>query len=246
MSETESSETDEYKYLWDFFGDHIYCINPITHNDKYDSCKEVFEKYDIPVKYYKSENYNREKHGCFENHINIIKKAYKDGAERVLIFEDYISVSDHMSPSHLKKAINFMKKNEWDVFNLGPPNSNLKISQRTNYSGIYNLKSDCRHAYVVNRNAMKQFIYHMVVPSEDCYLLYPTLFYTESKNNIKNTWSSYDVSHITIFNRGSYMLIPLLIIIASWFICGMDQIYHNACMIALVTALLFFGIFTWK
>ena len=47
-------------------------------------------------------------------------------------------------------------------------------------------------------------------------------------------------------NYSLYMLIPLLIIIAAWFICGMDEIYHNACMIALVTALLFFGVFTWK
>lgn len=268
-----SSKCEEYQNLWDFFGGHIRCINLTNRKDRYRCSKKVFEQYHIPVDYYKTTKHpNGGKQGCFESHIDIIRQAYDAGAERVLIFEDDITVTDYMSPAHLRKAIKFMDKNKWDLFYLGAlPNIKKKLASRTGYSGIYKLKGVCTHAYVVNRSAMKRLVnlkykgveidYYYINTFNNCYALYPTLFYQGlSDSDIidgSHWWSSYASENtVSTFyrcvecyayyvNYPLYMIVPLLIIIAAWFVCGMDQLYHNACIFALVLALLFLGIFTW-
>lgn len=40
-------------------------------------------------------------------------------------------------------------------------------------------------------------------------------------------------------------VIPLLVIIFAWVLCKMDHRYHILCLVSLVLALLFFGVFTW-
>ena len=155
------SRKEQFKELWDFFGGHIRYINLTSRNNGYDDSEKVFDKYNIPVKYFRTEKHRKgEEYGRFKSHIKVIREAYYSGAKRVLIFEDDIVATKYLTPKYLKKAIKFMKKDKkWDLFYLGVmPNIISYSSSRTKYNNIYKLKGTCTYAYVVNRSAMKKLI----------------------------------------------------------------------------------------
>lgn len=263
-----------YEDLWNFFDGHIRCINLKSRKDRYKDSKNVFDEFHIPVNYYKTVKHpNGGEEGCFNSHIDIIRKAYYDGAERVLIFEDDITPTSNMNIKNLKKAINFMKTNEdWDLFYLGAlPNITNKSCKRTKYSGIYQLNGICTHSYVVNRKAMRKLIdlkyegtaidYYYIKHYKQ-YALYPTLFFQGlSKSDIVsggNWWSSYasknSVSkfykcvetYAYYINYPLTLLVPILILVLAWFVCGMNEYYHPAALISLVLSLFLLAVTTWE
>ena len=264
--------TKEFEKLWDFFGDHIRCINLTSRKDRYHNSKKIFNKYNIPVNYYKAKKHRDGRKGCFESHINVIREAYYSGAERVLIFGDDIKPTDYLTTNHLKKAINFMKKDkDWEIFYLGVmPNVTFHSSSRTNYSGIYKTKGICAHAYVVNRKAMKKLInikykgtpidyYYINNFGKKSYALYPTMFnqgLSHSDISDSNWWESYATdgtmenvygcveAYAYYVNYPLSVLVPLLIIVLAWIVTGMYNRYHVYCLFALVISLLLFGTFT--
>jgi GR25 family glycosyltransferase involved in LPS biosynthesis len=77
--------------LYNFF-DKIYCINLKHRPDRYISATKVFNDLNIPnVEFYITEKSSKGgRYGCFESHINVIKKAYNEGYNNILIFEDDI------------------------------------------------------------------------------------------------------------------------------------------------------------
>lgn len=262
-----------YDNLWDFFDGHIRCINLKSRTDRYKDSKKVFNKLNIPVNYYKTTKHpNGGEEGCFSSHIDIIREAYYDGAERVLIFEDDITPTSNMNRKNLRKAIRFMERNDdWDLFYLGAlPNITSKSCKRTKYPNIYKLNGICTHSYVVNRKAMKTLIdlkyegtpidYYYINHYKQ-YALYPTLFYQGlSPSDIVsggNWWSSYaNKNTVSTFykcvetyayyiNYPLYMLLPLLLIVLAWFVCGMYNIYHPAALISLILALFLIAVVTW-
>ncbi len=262
-----------FEKIWDFFGGHIRCINLKYRKDRYKASKAVFDEYNIPVKYFKTTKHPKGGvYGCFTSHIKVIKEAYYAGAKRVLIFEDDISPTDYLTPQHLEKAINFMKKegNNWDLFYLGAfPNIRTYRSERTKYKDIYRLRGICAHAYIVNRKAMKRLInlkyegmaidYIYVNCFPKSYALYPTLFYQglyESDLGY-NFWADYGTpDRISTFYRCmecyayyvNYPLIifvPILITIIAWFLCGMYNRYHWLCLVSLILAIFIFVILFW-
>lgn len=190
---------------WDFFDD-IRCINLTSRSDRYKQSKKIFDKYNIPTRYYFTEKHPKGgQHGCFESHINIIKEAYNNGCENVLIFEDDIYPTDFINRENLAVSIDFMKQNKWDLFYLGAlPDIRSTLSQKVS-NKIYKLHGICTHAYVVNRSGMKKLKdlkftgvpidYYYINNIERSYALYPTMFLQGlSKSDIKegdNWWTPY-------------------------------------------------------
>jgi glycosyl transferase family 25 len=263
-----------WKDLWDFFDGHIRCINLKSRPDRYKSSKKIFDRYHIPANYYLTTKHpNGGEQGCFESHIDIIREAYDDGAERVLIFEDDITETDHMNRKNLERAIDFMEReDDWDLFYLGAlPNIKSHSCSRTQYSGIYKLKGICTHAYIVNRKAMRKLInleyrgvpidyYFMNKFKKSSYALYPTLFHQGlSSSDIVssgNWWDSYATEtsvkyfyrcvefHAYYINYPLVVLVPLLLIVLAWLVTGMYNRYHPLAIFSLVVSLLLFATFT--
>jgi len=263
----------KFKSLWNFFNGHIRCINLTSREDRYRDSKKVFTKHNIPVNYYRTTKHPRGgEWGCFESHINIITQAYNEGAERVLIFEDDVTATEHLNPTNLAKAIKFMEREKWDIFYLGAlPNIKMKTAHRTKYPDIYKLRGICTHAYIVNRPAMKRLIgleyngvpidYYYIHNFNRCYAFYPTMFLQGlSSSDIQdggNWWSSYaSPSTVSTFyrcvewyayyvNYPLYMLIPLIGLVVAWYLTGMDERYSPICLAALILAIFLFGVGTW-
>jgi len=170
---------------WNFFGS-IKCINLISRHDRYIQSQEVFNKLKIPVTYYQPSKHKNSTQGCFESHINIIKKSYDKGDETCLIFEDDVIDTDGFSKKRLHECINFMKKNKWDFFFLGSTPMIWQYKTKKTYnSNIINLHSSCWHAYVIHRRFMKKIkdVKYNDTPIDMCYnnnnnsyAYYPTLF----------------------------------------------------------------------
>lgn len=169
------------------FFDKIYCINLYTRKDRYSSSKKIFKKHNIPVTYYQTHKHPTSGlQGCFESHINVIKKAYDEGAKNVLIFED--DLRSNFSLKKLQQSIKFMKDKYWDIFYLGAvPDIRYKGTTKvSSFPGIYKLDGICTHAYAVNYRAMKKLkeVEYTGIPYDfflrdnfKCYAIYPSLFY---------------------------------------------------------------------
>ena len=103
------------------FFDKIFCINLKYRKDRYISANKVFNKLNIiNVEFYITDKSPKGgRYGCFESHINVIKKAYHLGYNNILIFEDDIRPSNFYNLDLLDSSIDFMKNNNWDIFYLG-------------------------------------------------------------------------------------------------------------------------------
>ena len=153
------------------FFDKIVCINLDTRNDKRKYVSDLFKKLNIPFEFYlaKKSKYGGT-YGCFDSHINIIKKAYKEGHKNILIFEDDITPTYYYNNKNVKKCVEFMQKNNtWEIFYLGycAPMLYKKKWSSEIYKVFYPIKYDknifignplCAHSYAVNRRAMKNII----------------------------------------------------------------------------------------
>lgn len=106
--------------IYDFFDD-IVCINMTISTDRKEHIKMIFNKFNIPVRFFTTEKHpNGGLYGCFDSHIQIIKSAYHRGLDNILVFEDDSMPSPSYSEEKLAKAIEFMKSSDdWDVFYLG-------------------------------------------------------------------------------------------------------------------------------
>ena len=88
------------------------------------------------------------------SHYKIIKNAYENNKNNVMIFEDDAFFTDYLNKTKILSCINFLKNNNWDLFYFGymsfPP-----IGNPVN-KDIIKLKYPLlTHCYVINRQAMK-------------------------------------------------------------------------------------------
>ena len=148
--------------LYNFF-DKIYCINLKHRPDRYISANKIFKDLNIPnVEFYFAEKSAKGgRYGCFESHINVIKKAYNSGCNNILIFEDDLRPSIFYNLNLLEESIEFMKNNDWDVFYLGYfiIDDNLKIFESLNKKGnILKFNACATHALCLNKKSMKKIL----------------------------------------------------------------------------------------
>ncbi len=176
-------------------------------------------------------------YGCFDSHIKVITKAYLAGAERALIFEDDLVGTSSLTPHNLDKCIRFMKsKASFDIFYLGVIPDIRKKQSKTNWSGIYNVKGLCTHAYVINRQCMEKLIglkYKGVAIDnyysnnfKKCYAIYPNMFTQSNSTSDISEMDKLPIMNILITQYGYYcgyplfLLIPFIIFLLAWYFIG--------------------------
>lgn len=104
------------------FFDRIICINLQHRTDKKQKVTKVFNQLNIPVQFYFAKPHPRGgRHGCFQSHMDVIMKAYHDGINNLLIFEDDVVSSPAYSPTSVETAIAFIgdQSNKVDIFQFG-------------------------------------------------------------------------------------------------------------------------------
>lgn len=103
--------------------DRVICINLSSRQDKKQSVSKVFKSLNIPVQFYTAQPQSSKggRYGCFHSHISVIKKAYDDGLDNILIFEDDVVPSPTYNEASIRKAISFLKTNKdhVDILQLG-------------------------------------------------------------------------------------------------------------------------------
>jgi GR25 family glycosyltransferase involved in LPS biosynthesis len=160
--------------VYNYF-DAIVCISLKYRKDRQEQVDQVFKDLGIQnrVSYHLADKSPLGgMYGCFESHINVIKKAYDDGLENVLIFEDDIYPTASYSPKMIQVGIDFMKKlpsSSWDIFYYGyfPVNERFKTVLLANpvTDHIVAFRPNATHAYCVNRSGMKKILsmYHSYI-----------------------------------------------------------------------------------
>ena len=172
----------------------IYCISLTTTPDKLKKAKELFKElgFEHLVKYYITEKSKYGGvYGCFESHVNVMKKCYADpNCKSVLIFEDDVIKGAFYNEKYIKNAIQFMNNNkDWDILKLGalvflpPLVCNKKI-------GICKGHSSTTHAYVVNRKAMKKHIDYFDTLNPMDFKTKSSTIYGQQKYNIDNMFQN--------------------------------------------------------
>jgi GR25 family glycosyltransferase involved in LPS biosynthesis len=103
--------------------DRVICINLSSRQDKKQSVSKVFKSLNIPVQFYTAQPQPLKggRYGCFHSHISVIKKAYDDGLDNILIFEDDVVPSPTYNEASVRKAISFLETNKdhVDILQLG-------------------------------------------------------------------------------------------------------------------------------
>jgi GR25 family glycosyltransferase involved in LPS biosynthesis len=155
-------DNNTYYNLYSYF-DKIYCLNLITRKDRYESAKKIFNKLNIPhVEFYITEKSKiNGRFGCFNSHINIIKNSFNKGYFNILITEDDIRPTKYYNLDLVKKSIDFMKNNKWDIFYFGyiPFNKNfisdnIFFNNKKINDNIINYSPCGTHAYCLNKHSM--------------------------------------------------------------------------------------------
>lgn len=193
---------------WDFF-DAIICINLADRKDKYEYMTTFARRLNIPLTFYHPirDKISGEK-GCYESHLKVIKHAWDQGWNNVLILEDDVLESRHFSDQHMNEAIKFMKNDDdWDLFMLGYGVNILKIPTKIS-NNIIKHKCYGTFAYVINRKSMPKILetpeYQGIgvdwyFQKFNQYLYYPIQFVTSLENtsdvpkvfginHLLNTW----------------------------------------------------------
>jgi GR25 family glycosyltransferase involved in LPS biosynthesis len=186
-----------------------YCINLYERNDRLQKAKEVFDKYNLPVEFYRVHKDNENgKRGCSISHINVIKKAYTENLNNVLIFEDDImcNLSLEEFNSKMNEVYNFIENYEYDIFYLGSHPNFFEKTVKKISNNIYKTHAFGGYAYILSKsgiNKYKDMVYFGAPPdcfyenSENAYAIYPSIFYpNESKSDIAPPWYNFISYHI--------------------------------------------------
>jgi hypothetical protein len=240
--------------MYDFF-DACYCISLRESIDRQKHILDLKQRLSIPIEFYIVERKQNPIEGSRTSHIELIKFAYDNNMENILIFEDDVMESNTYSLNVLQECISFMKyNNDWDLFYLGwcpsTPNKSVFYSclgsstKENNWQYVYKGGCYCLHAYVVSRKGMKQILSYfykfdgkdldVILLSKDLktYVCVPMLF--DQKWCIQNTKviSNFDAcklsQFINIADTSSFLIVyAKYIIILSFFIIGIICFYMH-------------------
>ena len=115
----DSIKVNKRSDFWSMF-DAIFCINLITRDDKLNSSYELFKKFNIPVRYYRTYKNNNSIEGCFNSHADVISYCNKMGYKTVLVFEDDVTFENLPCKKIQDEITSFMKNRSSIFLNLGP------------------------------------------------------------------------------------------------------------------------------
>lgn len=230
--------------IWNYFGS-IRCINLYKQQQRYDNCKKLFNRLNVPVTFYRTTKHPISgRQGCYESHISCIRDSYKKGDDTCLIFEDDIITNDQFDYTSLNNAIDFMKQNkEWDIFYLGSRPIMSERHRKINHN-IMHGKSLCTHAYIINRKYMEKILNYkyngkaidsIYVDEANSYYLYPSLFYQgDYGSDISKSYTKYYKLTTQLIEDYAYYIgepiefvISILIIILILFIIIVYKLYNR-------------------
>jgi glycosyl transferase family 25 len=156
------------KTLNDYF-DKIYCINLDRRKDRWNTVKTQFEKHNIEVLRFDAidgKNLNPNPYlslgalGCLISHLSILKDAYENNFDKILITEDDVEFCDNLNFKFFQYENQLPK---WDILYFGAnhalcnsyePNPPIKISEN-----IYKVEhAYALHCYCVNKSCYKTLI----------------------------------------------------------------------------------------
>ena len=142
--------------------DSVFCINLKHRKDRYKQSKQLFNRLNIPVEFYFVDKHPHSgRIGCFESHINVIKKSYHRGDEYVLIFEDDIIETPSFDESVMKDVSAYIKKSNCEYFQLGYSILDTEfisyfVSSQKGHIIDYN--DMLCHSYILSRKGMKKVL----------------------------------------------------------------------------------------
>ena len=137
--------------IWDYF-DKIYCISLRERPDRKAEAEAQFEKAGlaglVEFAIFDKDIANPER-GIYVSHFTCIRKALKEGADTVLLFEDDI-LFRNFDPRVLKNGIDFLKHSpDWHFLFLG---CMVKASRHTGYPSVIKVRyRSLTHAYAIHR-----------------------------------------------------------------------------------------------
>ena len=146
--------------------DNVTCINLIERRDKYNNAKAVFDNLNLDVEFFFAEKHKQSgRIGCFESHINVIKKCYNSNANNLLIFEDDVINTSYYNEAALHNISTFLQKNDWcEYFQLGytilPHEMRAYLTSDTldSSGNIIKYNGNCTHAYLLTRQGMQRVL----------------------------------------------------------------------------------------
>ena len=171
-----------------------------------------------------------------QHHLSIIRNAYNNNKQNVLIFEDDARFDKNISPQKLQRIKNWLQTHNWDIFYFGQIQmSFLPIGIPVSQDVMKVYKPILAHAYVLNRSAMKYILDNidptinidetfMNIPLEK-YAVYPNLNFQpasaalkkilpNSPKYFKSVWKLYDfISYWGIIIMVIVLIILLIILL---------------------------------
>jgi GR25 family glycosyltransferase involved in LPS biosynthesis len=87
--------------------------------------------------------------------VSICKDAVKNRYEKIIIFEDDISITKNFTKINLLTIENFLKTKKWNLFFLGCFPDNRYITRKIQ-RGVYMTKAYGAHAYALNKSYIEK------------------------------------------------------------------------------------------
>jgi len=148
------------KNPFDFF-DKIYCINLDHRTDRWKLVQKQFAKVGILDRV---ERFSGIKHklgfvGCRKSHLKIIRMAKEQNLNNVFIFEDDCKFLNY-DLSTLNKAIQSLKKEDWELFYLG---GRIKEPTRSVCDNLFESKLTSTQSYAVNKNCYDKILHSQTI-----------------------------------------------------------------------------------
>lgn len=133
------------------------CINLLEREDRFESAKRQFQKVGLGrVEFHRVQRSpNGGRLGCYQSHHEVIRQAYEDNLNNVLIFEDDVVFGEGWQEV-VESCSDFVRSgHSYDSLFLGC--ELLFVDERT-FPEIWRVKCLNNHAYVVSRAGMEKFL----------------------------------------------------------------------------------------
>ena len=231
--------------------DEIYCINLISRLDRYNLMKNFEKEEKIKITFYRPEkDASSGMIGCFTSHIEVIKKAYESGKERVLIFEDDIIKTFHYNKVDYDEMSNFIKNDDqWEILQLSWFDiiTCLYLNLQPKYKNISEFSSVLASSYILNRNGMKRIldsyknyigkipidIYYYKIFNKKMFNIVPIIFDQDRNLVTDNIWINKTIDNILIYIHKTFNIVYLISL------CKFYNIFY-------ILLIIIISIFIWK
>ena len=146
--------------MWSSLADRFVCINLLERDDRLEQAKKRFDEVglghnDLMTFHRVKRDPRGGRYGCYESHRSVIEKAYKDGLNSVLIFEDDVLFKDGWAKV-VEDAEQFIRSGiPFDALFLG---SKIIFVDEQTTPNIWRVKCFEAHAYIVSRSGMKAYL----------------------------------------------------------------------------------------